>query len=100
MSLFSPRAALETAEAAPAPVVRRPSDDCVTEIRWGVITGGAFLVLLLGWGAATPLDSAAHATGQITVSGHRQSVQYKEVGLVSAIRVHEGQKVRAGDVLL
>lgn len=97
MSLFSSRVTLE---ASDAPAIRRASDDCASEIRWGVISGGAFLALLFGWGVATPLDSAAHASGQITVSGHRQSVQYKEIGLVSAIRVREGQHVRAGDVLL
>ena len=80
--------------------VAQTSDDCGAEIRWGVLTGGAFLALFLGWAGMTPLDSAAYAPGQVMVSGHRQTVQYKETGLISAIRVREGQFVHAGDVLL
>ena len=100
MSLSSPSTAPPAGEFLP-PVVRgHASDDCNSEIRWGVLTGGAFLLLMVGWGGFTPLDSAAYAPGQVIVSGHRQSVQYQETGIISALRVHEGQKVHAGDVLL
>ncbi len=67
---------------------------------WGAVSAGAFFVLFLGWAAVTPLDAAAYAQGQVTVSGHHQSVQYRESGIVSAIHVKEGQKVKAGDVLI
>ena len=53
---------------------------------------GAFLV----WAALVRLDAAAHAAGAITVAGNRQAVQYKDGGIVRAIHVHEGQRVRAG----
>jgi len=48
----------------------------------------------------TPLDAGAHASGQIAVSGNRQTVQHKDGGVVTAIHVREGQHVRAGDVLI
>jgi HlyD family secretion protein len=70
------------------------------EIAWGALSAGAFFVLFLGWAAITRLDAAVYAQGQVTVSGHRQSVQYRESGIVSAIHVKEGQKVKAGDVLI
>ena len=57
---------------------------------------GAFLV----WAALVRLDAAAHAAGAVTVAGNRQAVQYKDGGIVRAIHVHEGQRVRAGDVLI
>ena len=59
-----------------------------------------FFVLFLGWAAFAPMDAAAYAPGQLQVSGQRQSVQHRDGGIVSAIHVREGQKVRAGDVLI
>lgn len=100
MSLSSTSPTTAAGEILPALGKLQATDDCNSEIRWGVVTGGAFLLLLLGWGGFTPLDSAAYAPGQVIVSGHRQSVQYKEAGIISALRVREGQKVHAGDVLV
>lgn len=70
------------------------------EIRRGVLIAAAFFVLFLGWAAFVPLDAGVHATGQIAVSGNRQTVQHKDGGVVTAIHVREGQHVRAGDVLV
>jgi HlyD family secretion protein len=57
-------------------------------------------VIFLGWAALVPLDAGVHASGQIAVLGNRQSVQHRDGGVVSAIHVHEGQHVKAGDVLI
>jgi epimerase transport system membrane fusion protein len=53
-----------------------------------------------GWAALAPLDSAAVAPGVITVQNYRRTVQHLEGGIVQALRVREGQQVRAGDVLV
>lgn len=76
------------------------NDDPRGEIRLGLIIGGAFFVGLLGWAAFAPLDAAAYATGTVKVSGDVRPVQSLEGGVVSAVRVREGQPVRAGDVLI
>jgi HlyD family secretion protein len=76
------------------------SDDPGKELRIGAIVAFGFFVVFLGWAAFAPLDAAAFANGQLQVSGQRQSVQHREGGIVSAIRVKEGQKVRAGEVLI
>ncbi|WP_423607094.1 HlyD family type I secretion periplasmic adaptor subunit [Sphingomonas sp. MS122] len=70
------------------------------EIRFGLIVAGLFFVLLLGWAAFAPLDSAAFAPGRLAVSGQRQAVQHREGGVVSRILVREGQRVRQGELLV
>lgn len=75
-------------------------DDPRRELRIGAVVAAFFFVLFLGWAAFTPMDAAAYAPGQLQVSGQRQSVQHRDGGIVAAIHVREGQKVRAGDVLI
>ena len=76
------------------------SDDPSREIRIALLVGGAFFVGLLGWAAFAPLDAAAYAYGQVKVSGERQLVQIADGGMASAVHVREGQRVRAGQLLV
>ena len=80
--------------------VAATDDDPATEIRGGALIIGAFVGLFLLWGASTPLDAAATASGQISVSGHDQIVQHREGGVVASVDVVEGQHVSAGQVLV
>ena len=82
------------------PVHDTPIDDPRRELRIGIIVAFAFFVLFLGWAAFAPMNAAAFAPGQLQVSGQRQSVQHREGGTIVAIHVREGQKVRAGEVLI
>jgi HlyD family secretion protein len=75
-------------------------DDPSKEIRHGLIVLGVFVALILGWSAITPLDSAAVASGQISVSGHSQIVQHREGGVVARVDVVEGEHVKANQVLM
>lgn len=75
-------------------------DDPRPEIRVGGAIAIFFFVILLGWAAFAPLDAGVHGQGVVAVSGNRQSVQHREGGVVTAIHVREGQRVRAGDVLV
>ena len=75
-------------------------DDSRGDIRLGIIIAGLFFVIFLGWAAFAPLDSAAYASGQLIVSGQRQSVQHRDGGVVAAIRIVEGQRVQKGDTLI
>src|ERR1700761_7454717 len=84
--------------AASAPT--EAQDDGRREIQAGWIIAGAFFVLFLGWAAFARLDQAAYAQGEVTVEGHRQSVQHKEGGIISALNVKEGQTVQEGQVLI
>ena len=89
--------------APPAPTPAAPPG--VTDNpRRELITGGVIILLFfglfLGWAAFAPLDAGAYAQGQIAVSGNRQAVQHREGGVVSALYVAEGDKVRRGQILL
>jgi HlyD family secretion protein len=70
------------------------------EIRLGTTIAVTFFVLFLGWAALMPLDAGVHAGGIIAVSGNRQTVQHKDGGVITAIRIREGQHVQAGQVLI
>jgi epimerase transport system membrane fusion protein len=66
---------------------------------------GYFIVLgvfggLGGWAALAPLDSAALAPGVIMVESYRKTVQHLEGGIVKEIRVHNGDAVEKGQVLM
>lgn len=76
------------------------TDNADGEVRVGLIVAGVFFVLFLGWAAFVPLDAAAYAPGQLIVSGQRQTVQHRDGGVVWAIHVKEGQRVKKGELLI
>jgi HlyD family secretion protein len=76
------------------------ADDPQPELRFGMIVAGVFFVGFLGWAALAPMDQAAYASGKVGVAGHRQTVQHREGGVVSAIYVKEGQQVQKDQVLV
>lgn len=71
-----------------------------SDVRIGGIIAFLFFVVLLGWAAFAPLDAGVYAQGAVAVSGNRQSVQHRDGGVVTAIHVREGEKVRAGQLLV
>ena len=75
-------------------------DDPGRELRIGGVVAALFFVVFLGWAGFMPMDAAVYAAGHLQVAGQRQSVQHRDGGIVSAIHVREGQRVRSGDVLL
>jgi HlyD family secretion protein len=75
-------------------------DNPSADIRTGLIVVAAFSALFVAWGALAPLDAAAVAPGRISVSGHSQAIEHKEGGVVSSVHVVEGQRVKAGQVLV
>jgi hemolysin D len=82
-------AALEIVETPPSPINRAI---------------GATIILLfcaaLVWAWWGTIDIVASATGKVVPSGRTKVVQPFETGVVRAIRVQDGQAVRAGDVLI
>ncbi len=82
-------AALEIMDTPPSPIGR---------------TIGATIILLfcaaLFWAWWGTIDIVASATGKIMPSGRTKIIQPFETGVVSAVYVQDGQKVKAGDVLI
>ena len=82
-------AALEIQETPPSPAGRA--------VLWLIL---AFFVSAVIWATLGETDIVAVAQGRIVPSGHTKTVQPLEIGTVTAIRVAEGQRVAAGDVLI
>jgi hemolysin D len=60
----------------------------------------AFFLLALLWSLLAEVDVVATAAGRLVVSGHTKLIQPLEPGVVHAIHVQEGIRVRAGDLLV
>jgi len=89
----------------PAPSAALPQMDLPRPGTGGAITFG--MIVLLGlfggfmtWTIMAPLAEATVAPGVIAVEGTRRTVQHLEGGVVRAILVREGDRVRAGQVLV
>ncbi len=66
-------------------------------VQWTIMV---FAVLALLWSIFGEIDVVATATGKIVASGKSKTIQPSEVAVVKSIRVHDGQQVKAGDVLV
>ena len=82
-------AALEIVETPPSPIGRAI----------GVTVIAVFCLALL-WASFATVDIVATASGKIVPSGRTKVIQPFETGVVSAIHVRDGQKVKAGEVLI
>jgi HlyD family type I secretion membrane fusion protein len=56
--------------------------------------------LIVIWASLAPISGAVIATARIKVELERKTVQHREGGIVREIKVRNGQKVHAGDVLV
>jgi hemolysin D len=82
-------AALEIVETPPSPTGRAIG-----------ITVIALFCFALAWAIFGTVDIVAVAPGKIIPTGGTKIIQPFESGVVSAIHVHDGQSVRAGELLI
>lgn len=82
-------AALEVVETPPSPIGRSIAATVI-----------ALFCVALAWAAWGTIDIVASAPGKIVSSGRSKVIQPFETGVVRAIRVQDGQTVKAGDVLI
>lgn len=71
--------------------------------RYAAIGLGALIALfggLGGWAAVAEIDGAVIAPGVVEVESRRQTVQHLEGGIVSALKVRDGDRVEAGQTLV
>jgi HlyD family type I secretion membrane fusion protein len=88
-------------ELAPAAgTVPLPDHGARGSILAGSVVMAAFFAGLGGWAAVAPLHSAVVAPAIVKVEGNRKAVQHLEGGIVRELRVQEGDRVTAGQVLL
>jgi adhesin transport system membrane fusion protein len=65
-----------------------------------ILLTAAALVGFIGWASFAEIDQVSRATGQIIPSGRVQIVQSTDGGVIEAINVKEGDRVRKGQVLV
>ncbi|MBT3931338.1 MAG: HlyD family type I secretion periplasmic adaptor subunit, partial [Rhodospirillaceae bacterium] len=69
-----------------------------------ILIGSVIIAIFFGffgfWAFFAPLDSAAIAMGSVGVEGNRRTIQHLEGGIVKEIVVRNGDKVKAGQVLI
>lgn len=74
--------------------------DIASPVRQGMFA----LVVMFGgfftWAALAPLDEGVPLAAQVVVEGNRKAVQHLNGGIVSSIDVQDGDRVKAGDLLL
>jgi hemolysin D len=64
------------------------------------LTIAVLFLLALIWSILGHVDVVAYAPGTIVPSGRVKLVQPLEIGVVRAIHIHDGQAVKAGEVLI
>ncbi|MBI4694381.1 MAG: HlyD family type I secretion periplasmic adaptor subunit [Gammaproteobacteria bacterium] len=82
-------AALEIEETPPLVMAR--------VMLWAIM---AFFILALAWSCIGKVDIVGVAPGKIVPSGRTKTIQPLERSVVAAIRVAEGQHVKAGEILV
>src|SRR5215467_2128753 len=82
-------AALEIVEAPPSPIGRTIGATII-----------AIFCLALLWAWFSTVDIIATAPGKIIPNGRVKVIQPLETGVIRAIHVHDGQRVKAGEVLI
>ncbi len=82
-------AALEITETPPSPIGRAIGATII-----------ALFCVALAWASLGSVDVVATAPGKIIPTGRTKLIQPFETGVVRAIHVHDGQSVKAGEVLI
>lgn len=75
----------------------RPTHPAPRVFMWAIM---AFAAIALVWACVGKIDVVATATGKIVPSGKSKVIQSSETAVVKAIHVHDGQTVKAGQLLL
>ena len=73
-------------------------------VRHHLIAAAGFCALLIGavggWAFFTEIRSAVVAPGKVVVDGKVKQVQHRDGGIIREIHVRDGDRVRAGDLLV
>lgn len=78
--------------------------DVHASIRRHIIVGGVAVALLAfgvgGWASTAEISGALIAQGSLVVDSNVKKVQHPTGGVVGEVRVHDGDRVKAGDILV
>lgn len=68
--------------------------------RMNILVACIIVIAFIVWSAITPLEEIANTTGQIIPSGFIKSIQHLEGGIISEIKIQEGDTVKEGQLLI
>ncbi len=66
----------------------------------GVVIVAVLAIGLGGWASTAEISGAVIAQGSIVVDSNVKKVQHPTGGVVGEVRVHDGDRVKAGDILI
>jgi len=89
----------ETKEIVPAKVLSI-EEDFHAHYRRGKIAFVATLALITGFAGFMPISGAIALNGVFVVQSSTKKIQHRSGGIVKAILVHNGSRVKAGDILV
>ena len=82
----------------------KPARDVRASIRRHVVVGSAAVAFLAlgvgGWASTAEISGALIAQGSLVVDSNVKKVQHPTGGVVGEVRVHDGDRVKAGDILV
>jgi membrane fusion protein, protease secretion system len=92
------------APSEPASSGAGPGKDLNTDSHGAARLGLWVLAIGLGgfllWAAFAPLDEGVPATGSVAIDTKRKAVQHASGGIVKDVLVHEGERVKEGQLLI
>ncbi len=95
---------LSKQNASDATNVVELTPDLPTDTRSTIRLGFFALVLgfggFLAWAAFAPLDEGVPAPASVTIDTKRKAIQHQTGGILRQVAVREGQRVKAGDLLI
>ena len=74
--------------------------DTSATIRLGFFTIIIGFGLIIVWAAFAPLDEGVPANATVVINNKRKNIQHLSGGVIRKVFVHEGQRVKYGDILL
>jgi HlyD family secretion protein len=82
----------------------RPAENSQESIRQHIVAGGILVAVLAlgfgGWASTAEISGALIAQGTVVVDSNIKKVQHPTGGVVGEVRVHDGDHVKAGDILI
>jgi HlyD family secretion protein len=82
----------------------KPSSSADASIRRHIVVGGVLVAVLAvgfgGWASTAEISGALIAQGTVVVDSNVKKVQHPTGGVVGEVRVHDGDRVKAGDILI
>jgi HlyD family secretion protein len=82
----------------------KPPDDPLASIRRHILLGCAVVAFIAvglgGWASTAEIAGALIAQGSLVVDSNVKKVQHPTGGVVGEVRVHDGDRVKAGDILI